>query len=312
MTRVEMVRRLLAEGLSRNTLVNATDKQLSSLCERMLGEQTTSSTVGPIDAVIPNSPNATKTLDKLKKAGVNAIIKENDKICSKCGMKKCECKDKKHGNLKGNQTKLDANKNGKIDKEDFKLLKNKKSTTKTEVKEGDKKWIQKALDPSKKGSLKKALGVKKDEKIPADKLKAATKRGGKIGQRARMATTLKKLKESEEVNQWVSNLAETKYHSFTSKNEIMELIKTKLNEVETASIPMPATKAKKGHNGVPEFMTYDAIMAAAPKEKEKETETPVREKPTEKPGTSPKPGNPFSPKPGPNHAPKALAEKKSK
>ena len=170
------------------------------------------------------------------------------------------------------------------------------------------------MDPSKKGSLKKSLGVKKDEKIPAGKLKAAAKKGGKIGQRARMAMTLKKLKENNEVNQWVTNLAETKYHSFTSKNEIMELIKTKLNEVETASIPMPATKAKKGHNGVPEFMTYDAIMAAAPKEAEpdKETETPVRERPTETPDKSPKPGNPFAPKPGPNHAPKALREKKIK
>ena len=149
MTRIEMVKRLLSEGLSRNTLVNFTDKQLLALCERMLGEQTMSSTIGPVDAVVPNSPNATKTLEKLKKAGVNAVIKENDKICAKCGMKDCKCKDKKHGNLKGNQTKLDANKNGKIDKEDFKLLKSKK-----EVKE-ELKGNQSKIDANKNGKIDK-------------------------------------------------------------------------------------------------------------------------------------------------------------
>lgn len=57
-----------------------------------------------------------------------------------------------------------------------------------------KKWIQKAIDPTKKGSLKKALGVGKGKKIPLDKLKAAAKKGGKVGQRARLAMTLRKLK----------------------------------------------------------------------------------------------------------------------
>ena len=56
-----------------------------------------------------------------------------------------------------------------------------------------KKWIQKAIHPSKEGSLKKALGVKKDETIPQSKLDAAAKKGGKLGQRARFAQTLKKL-----------------------------------------------------------------------------------------------------------------------
>jgi hypothetical protein len=56
-----------------------------------------------------------------------------------------------------------------------------------------KKWIQKAIHPSKEGSLRKALGVKKGETIPAGKLAAAAKKGGKLGQRARLAQTLKKI-----------------------------------------------------------------------------------------------------------------------
>lgn len=54
------------------------------------------------------------------------------------------------------------------------------------------KWIQKAI--SKPGALKKELGVKAGEKIPAKKLAAAAKKPGKLGQRARLAETLKKMK----------------------------------------------------------------------------------------------------------------------
>lgn len=55
------------------------------------------------------------------------------------------------------------------------------------------KWIQGAI--KKPGSLRKSLGVKSGEKIPAKKLAAAAKQPGKLGQRARLAQTLKKLKK---------------------------------------------------------------------------------------------------------------------
>ena len=60
--------------------------------------------------------------------------------------------------------------------------------------EAKKKWIQKAIN--KPGALHKQLGVPSGKKIPADKLSAAAKKSGKIGQRARLARTLRKLKES--------------------------------------------------------------------------------------------------------------------
>ena len=53
----------------------------------------------------------------------------------------------------------------------------------------DKKdWISGAI--KKPGSLRKSLHVKSGEKIPAKKLDAAAKKGGKIGARARLAKTL--------------------------------------------------------------------------------------------------------------------------
>ena len=58
-----------------------------------------------------------------------------------------------------------------------------------------KDWIQKALKPSTKGSLRKTLKVKKGKDIPASKLNAAAKKGGKLGARARLAKTLKGFKK---------------------------------------------------------------------------------------------------------------------
>ena len=57
-----------------------------------------------------------------------------------------------------------------------------------------KKWIQEAIKPQNKGALRKELGVKAGQKIPAKKLAAAAKKPGKEGQRARLAETLKKMK----------------------------------------------------------------------------------------------------------------------
>jgi hypothetical protein len=56
------------------------------------------------------------------------------------------------------------------------------------------KWIQEAI--KKPGALHKELGVKKGEKIPEKKLKAAEKKGGKIGKRAHLAETLKSFHKS--------------------------------------------------------------------------------------------------------------------
>jgi len=55
------------------------------------------------------------------------------------------------------------------------------------------KWIQKAIQ--KPGALRESLGAKAGKPIPAKKLAAAAKKPGKMGQRARLAETLKGLKK---------------------------------------------------------------------------------------------------------------------
>ena len=56
-----------------------------------------------------------------------------------------------------------------------------------------KNWISGAI--KKPGALLKSLGVKAGEKIPAKKLEKAAEKGGKMGQRARLAQTLNKMRK---------------------------------------------------------------------------------------------------------------------
>lgn len=52
-----------------------------------------------------------------------------------------------------------------------------------------KNWIADAI--KKPGALHREIGVPQGQKIPAKKLAQAAKSGGKLGQRARLAETLK-------------------------------------------------------------------------------------------------------------------------
>ncbi len=54
-----------------------------------------------------------------------------------------------------------------------------------------KDWISGAIQ--KKNALHEDLDVPKGEKIPSKKLEEASKKGGKVGKRAQLAKTLRKL-----------------------------------------------------------------------------------------------------------------------
>lgn len=54
-------------------------------------------------------------------------------------------------------------------------------------------WIKGAI--KKPGALRAQMGVKAGQKIPTKKLEAAAKAPGKLGQRARLAQTLNKMKK---------------------------------------------------------------------------------------------------------------------
>jgi hypothetical protein len=215
MKRNEIVKSLLKEGFSEKTLVNFSDKQLTTLASRLLGES---------DVMISKrDPLANQKIADAKKQNKSIETYEED------------VKEE----LKGGQKKLDKNHNGKIDSQDFKILK----------------------------GQKKKVSNKKDEK--------------------------------ENIKEWVSAITKKNFHSFTSKNEIMEMIQFKLKEEVGANV-------KKGHNGIPEFMTYDAISNTETINAEPLTK-PAPTKPKVNP--NPKPRTPYQPGPGKNPKPKALKEK---
>lgn len=107
------------------------------------------------------------------------------------------------------------------------------------------------------------------------------------------------LNESQlEITEWITNLAETNYHSFTSKNEIMELISMKLNESAVAH--QMGKNVTTGHNGIPEWFSSKSITGNNP--------APVIAPPKTKPGIKPKRKTPYQPGPGPNPRPDAMME----
>ncbi|MFN3467451.1 MAG: hypothetical protein ACK4WF_07080 [Candidatus Brocadiales bacterium] len=61
--------------------------------------------------------------------------------------------------------------------------------------EENKFWIQSAI--RRKGALRKALKVKAGKKIPYRLLLKASKKGGLLGRRARLAMTLRKLRQKK-------------------------------------------------------------------------------------------------------------------
>lgn len=57
----------------------------------------------------------------------------------------------------------------------------------------NKNWI--AESHIKKGGLHRSLGVAQGKKIPKSKIRAAAKKGGKVGKQARLAETFSRIRK---------------------------------------------------------------------------------------------------------------------
>jgi len=274
MKRNELVDKLVKEGLSEKTLSKLTDNQLNILGERMLQEQMS----GPVKGSVQMKKAASNPSDikKMTDSGVNVTLTEK---------------------LKGNQSKIDKNHNGKIDAQDFKILKGSKKETKEELIGGQKK-----LDKNHNGKIDG-----QDFKILKGQKKKQT---SEIADKNIEAKDKKiDVKESVKKKSWVKSLVENEFfHNFTSKGEIMNLIQTKLNENETMVQHGP--KVKKGHNGIPEFMSYDVLTAAEPKTAPAKPKTAPGTKPS--PGKAPSPKHPYAPGPAEKPEPKAQMRENKK
>jgi hypothetical protein len=199
MKRNQIVGLLIKEGFSQSTLVVMSDKQLEMLSERILGEQIKAipgktaykiDGEGDLGSLPPASKGYSVSIDPVDKKPVAQPMESEVKE-----------------GLKGGQKKLDKNHNGKIDAQDFKILKGQKK--KKEVKE-ELKGNQKNIDKNKNGKIDgEDFEILKGKKLDKKKLEDIDKK---------------------EIKEWVDSLVENDYHSLTTKDEIMELIKIKLHE----------------------------------------------------------------------------------
>lgn len=292
MNRKDIIKKLVSEGMSEKTLSSFSDKQINYLAERMLGEAT---------QVVMTKFDKNKPQDV---AMMNTMLK--DPVKNAEALKKSTFGEEIKETLKGNQKKLDKNHNGKIDGQDFKILKgqNKKSVEekekpssglsakkKSEVvkkaksggdigkkgkgfKEVEKKAKESGAENPKavassamwknvkresvlnenKNKIEVILklndsSLKKFKTIPTfkDMLYDSQLKNLKVGENnltvnhtvwgklQRMEgpggySVKKSVKENKEITNWLSSLVESEYHPFTSKGEIVDLIKQKINK----------------------------------------------------------------------------------
>lgn len=154
-------------------------------------------TAKPAKRVGPVDPNGAYTkVQERTLAGAKApkvpLVKDTELDASAAERKQAGAKMKNGGSLKS----VDKAKNPGLSKLPT-AVRNKMGYQKnggaTKAKDG--KWIQKAI--KKPGALRSALGAKKGEPIPAGKLAKAAKAKGKLGQRARLAQTLKRMSKKK-------------------------------------------------------------------------------------------------------------------
>ena len=194
MKRSEMVKSLINEGLSEKTLVNFTDKQLDALMERMV-----------VKATDLNDPNIKKIVDDPKNQVQVVKEKDNEKLPTK------RDDQVKQGAYDGRfKTKVVKDKK----KEESKNWA-KKKTEISEEKPSDGLSKEKKSEIVKKAKKGEDIGKKGKgfEKI----VSKAKKSGAKDPEAVAAAAMWKNIKREEvEIKDWLKNLAEENFHSFTS------------------------------------------------------------------------------------------------
>jgi hypothetical protein len=259
MRRLEIVEKLINEGISEKTLSKLTDKQLTELSVRMLGESA--------DVMISKKdPLAQQKIADAKKQNKSIETYEEHGVGTKVT--------KGHNGI----PEFMDSKKLKEEKPSAGLSKEKKSEVVKKAKKGE--------DIGKEG--------KGFEKM-ADK--ASKKYGSKEkGEKVAAAAMWKNVKrESVEEKKWIENLAEENFfHILTSKDEIMEMITSRV-------------KPKQKVSSLPDFLKWDSLKALDAKQSQVSengtTTKPAPVKPKVDPGTKPK--HPLNPGKFPKPKPKA-------
>jgi hypothetical protein len=140
------------------------------------------------------------------------------------------------------------------------------------------KTIYTAGDPKDKAAVNAILdkaahdpSILKDKNIEVKEGDVDIKKDKK--KKAKSAINLKN------INEFVNNVVDKKYHTMTTKLEMVELIKSKMNTIVSEDL------TEKRMPKLPEFMSFDSIVSAAkpeeaPAQPEVIPDTPTRETPS--------------------------------
>jgi hypothetical protein len=325
MNRNEIVTKLMSEGFSSNTLVSMNDKQLNMLAERILSEEfkvsskNTEALSSPaiVDAI--KDPNKTVEVTEDKGKFPN-FLKKGKKGVKPDFNKKKETK-------KNDEDKVTIMKKVSSKKEINPNLKE------NEVKSWVMKLVEEAYHPiATKGEIMNLIQLKLNEQYSSSEAKntQTVTNGQGIDKEAALA----RIKSANDAKLKFSGRFPGKKYD-TGKEQFSKTPNGEYKVITPLSLkqdkPKPTTTTtaqaneqsfapkattnpklphpKKGHNGIPEFMTYDAIKGS---EKSSPTITPkVRPgDPTIKPDNKPKPKHPYKIGPGLDPKPKAISEEK--
>lgn len=276
MNRAETIEKLIKEGFSEKTLVKFNDNQLKKFADKILKEAQTVTT--------------TKTIytagDPKDKAAVNAILDKAAHDPSILKDKNIEVKEEEAKK----KTYKSKKKNGQTDEELYNAM-------------SDMGW-----DYGEYGS----------EDFDDDGFaEAALNLGYRWSEKTKMwynrdtNESVKSLNNLKQIKEFVNNVVDKKYHTMTTKLEMVELIKSKMNTIVSEDL------TEKRMPKLPEFMSFDSIVSAgkpeeAPAQPEVIPDTPTREKPTREDDPRRRPFRNPNEEPGVDPDPKAKIRKISR
>jgi hypothetical protein len=273
MNRAETIEKLIKEGFSEKTLVKFNDNQLKKFAGKILKEAQTVTTT----KTVYNSK------DPKDIAALNAALKNPDAL-------KNQPAEVKEASKKKASKKSPKSDDGQTDEELYNAL-------------SDMGW-----NYGEYGS---------DDFDDDGFAEAAMNLGYRWNEKKKKwynRDTNESIKSShgfKKINEFVNNIVDKKYHTMTTKSEMVELVKSKMKTVVSEDL------TEKRMPKIPEFMSFDSIVSAgkpeeAPVQPEVIPDTPTREKPTREDDPRRRPFRNPNEEPGVDPDPKAKIRKISR
>ena len=276
MNRAETIEKLIKEGFSEKTLVKFNDNQLKKFAGKILKEAQTVTTT----KTVYNSK------DPKDIAALNAALKNPDAL-------KNQPAEVKEASKKKTSKKSPKSDDGQTDEELYNAL-------------SDMGW-----NYGEYGS---------DDFDDDGFAEAAMNLGYRWNEKKKKwynRDTNESIKSShgfKKINEFVNNIVDKKYHTMTTKSEMVELVKSKMKTVVSEDL---TEKRMSKMPRIPEFLSFDAIMSSgkpeeAPAQPEVIPDTPTREKPTREDDPRRRPFRNPNEEPGVDPDPKAKIRKISR